>query len=277
MERVWLIPVLASILFLSVFVATDAFADGTITTGSASPLIGPIEIRPGPFNTGQASAGPYDTTNNLAFQGGLALPAIASHSAVLGDNTIHSPEFANDGFYGNGASSIPALIPDGGHTTEWIKIDLGGEFVIDTITFGRDRLGFFDDRDPSQFTVSTSLNDAVYANENDDSDSLEYTQIVDSSLLGYNGIINGPQTIQVNFDPVNARFIKLEFTNIFVAIDEIQVFGLPPPVIDTPVGGTFIPIDTTTLPIAGLQSTSMWMIPILAGIGIGVFVIMRRK
>jgi len=44
------------------------------------------------------------------------------------------------------------------------------------------------------------------------------------------------------------------------------------------VGGTFIPIDTTTLPIAGSQSTSMWMIPvIIAGIGIGVFVIMRVR
>jgi len=43
------------------------------------------------------------------------------------------------------------------------------------------------------------------------------------------------------------------------------------------VGGTSIPIDTTALLLAGVQSISMWMIPILAGIGIGVFVIIRRK
>jgi len=47
---------------------------------------------------------------------------------------------------------------------------------------------------------------------------------------------------------------------------------------DIAVGGTYIPIDTTTLPIAGAQSTSMWMIPvILAGIGIGIFVIRKRN
>ncbi len=44
------------------------------------------------------------------------------------------------------------------------------------------------------------------------------------------------------------------------------------------VGGTMVPIDTTTLLLAGAQSIWMWMIPIVvAGIGIGVFVIKRRK
>ena len=44
------------------------------------------------------------------------------------------------------------------------------------------------------------------------------------------------------------------------------------------IGGTLIPIDTTTLLLAGVQSISMWMIPVVvAGVGIGVFVIIRRK
>ena len=44
------------------------------------------------------------------------------------------------------------------------------------------------------------------------------------------------------------------------------------------VGGTHLPIDTTALLLAGVQSISMWMIPVvLVGIGIGVFVIKRRK
>jgi len=47
---------------------------------------------------------------------------------------------------------------------------------------------------------------------------------------------------------------------------------------DSPVGGTSIPIDQTALLLAGVQSVSMWMIPVvLAGIGIGVFVIKRRN
>ena len=45
-----------------------------------------------------------------------------------------------------------------------------------------------------------------------------------------------------------------------------------------PIGGTLIPIDTTALLLASVQSISMWMIPVVAaGIVIGVFVIKRRK
>ena len=44
------------------------------------------------------------------------------------------------------------------------------------------------------------------------------------------------------------------------------------------IGGTDIPIDQSALLLAGVQSISMWMIPVLiAGIGIGVFLIKRRK
>jgi len=47
---------------------------------------------------------------------------------------------------------------------------------------------------------------------------------------------------------------------------------------DIAVGGTYIPIDQSALLLAGAQSISMWMIPVvIAGIGIGVFVIKRRK
>jgi len=45
-----------------------------------------------------------------------------------------------------------------------------------------------------------------------------------------------------------------------------------------PIGGTLVPIDTTALLLASIQSISMWMIPVVAaGIVIGVFVIKRRK
>ena len=47
---------------------------------------------------------------------------------------------------------------------------------------------------------------------------------------------------------------------------------------DVPIGGTFVPIDQSALLLAGVQSISMWMIPVvIAGIGIGIFVIKRRK
>jgi len=48
--------------------------------------------------------------------------------------------------------------------------------------------------------------------------------------------------------------------------------------VDINVGGTYIPMDKTALLLAGAQSISMWMIPVvIAGVGIGVFVIIRRK
>jgi len=48
-------------------------------------------------------------------------------------------------------------------------------------------------------------------------------------------------------------------------------------VVDSAVGGNYIPIDSSALLLAGVQSISMWMIPVvIAGIGIGVFVIKRR-
>jgi hypothetical protein len=44
------------------------------------------------------------------------------------------------------------------------------------------------------------------------------------------------------------------------------------------IGGEIIPIDQTALLLAGVQSVSMWMIPVvISGAGIGVFVIMRTR
>ena len=47
---------------------------------------------------------------------------------------------------------------------------------------------------------------------------------------------------------------------------------------DIVVGGTDISIDQSALLLAGVQSISMWMIPVvIAGIGIGVFVLKQKK
>jgi|GEM_PF-4218560 len=62
---------------------------------------------------------------------------------------------------------------------------------------------------------------------------------------------------------------------IFTMIDN---FKGPTCIPDEIIGGEIIPINTTALLLAGAQSVSMWMIPVvLSGIGIGVFVIKRKK
>jgi len=43
------------------------------------------------------------------------------------------------------------------------------------------------------------------------------------------------------------------------------------------VGGEFLPIDSTALVLAGLQSSAIWMLPVLAGaVGVGAFYIKTR-
>jgi hypothetical protein len=59
-----------------------------------------------------------------------------------------------------------------------------------------------------------------------------------------------------------------------IRVTEISLELMP----DVPVGGISIPIDQSALLLAGVSSVSMWMIPVvLAGAGIGIFVIKRRN
>ena len=44
------------------------------------------------------------------------------------------------------------------------------------------------------------------------------------------------------------------------------------------IGGSMVPMDKTALLLAGAQSISMWMIPVvIAGVSIGIFVVIRKK
>jgi len=98
-----------------------------------------------------------------------------------------------------------------------------------------------------------------------------------SYLASDHGEINQPWIIPKETEPgvytvrVEDAFNSAETT--FVIDDDLET---PPH--DPIVGGTFIPINTTSLLLAQVQSISMWMIPVLAGgVGIGVFMIKRRK
>ena len=72
----------------------------------------------------------------------------------------------------------------------------------------------------------------VYANENDSDDTNEYTQVLNSSTLGYSGIVVSPETIQASFDPVIARFVKMTFAEGGRGIDEVEIFAPAIPVCD---------------------------------------------
>jgi len=70
-------------------------------------------------------------------------------------------------------------------------------------------------------------------------------------------------------DPNTAVVTNIGFTEGF--LDSIAF------VLDVEVGGEFSPIDSTALMLAGLQSSAIWMLPILAGAaGVGVYFIKTR-
>ena len=71
--------------------------------------------------------------------------------------------------------------------------------------------------------------------------------------------------------------------NIFFTLTSNEVSNIeihtvskdvPPP---PPVGGEFLPIDSTALVLAGLQTSAIWMLPVLAGIAGSAFGILYIK
>ena len=76
--------------------------------------------------------------------------------------------------------------------------------------------------------------------------------------------------------PDNTASTILPFTSVSQAqnFGDIIIASSP----GAAVGGELLPLDTTALLLAGVQMNAAWIIPVVAaGIGIGVFVIKRRK
>jgi len=85
-------------------------------------------------------------------------------------------------------------------------------------------------------------------------------------------------------NPISNTVVAVDFLDQFGFHEQFEILQdeelcvsadkLPIPVI----GGSNVPINTSALLLAGVQSISMWLIPVvIAGVGIGVFVIKRRK
>ena len=153
----------------------------------------------------------------------MARPAVAKDT-IPGYSDIHRASYINDGLYGAGASWIS------NSAYSWIKIDFGKTTpTINTITFGQDRLGNYNDRDPGQFVIAVALHDDVYADGNSSNDFFEYTKVYDLKKAGFDGVVSGSETIQANFVPTEARYVKITFENPGTAIDEVEAFMVQPP------------------------------------------------
>jgi len=101
------------------------------------------------------------------------------------------------------------------------------------------------------------------------------------TLVTVSGSANTPETLAVGVNPpTNWILMVLEICSFDINFNLICPSNFSTSIIFTtiPIGGELLPLDTTALLLAGVQSVSMWMIPVVvAGIGIGVFVIKRRN
>ncbi|HLC25079.1 MAG TPA: peroxidase family protein, partial [Nitrosopumilaceae archaeon] len=94
-------------------------------------------------------------------------------------------------------------------------------------------------------------------------------------------------TIMINPDPGSVSITNLSGdTIIMVMIDGVQTEIGPGVTYEFPVqpdnsqeiGGEIIPIETTTLLLAGAQTSAVWMVPLLAGaVGVAAIYIKKRK
>ena len=206
----------------TLFFPLSLLAHSISIVSDASPFTGAIVDR-GSYTAPQGYARPYDTLQNLAYQGNGFARAAVSKDTIANYPYIHMPQYINDGLYGNGASWIGAT------AYSWIKIDLGQIVSMDVFQFGRDRMGYFNDRCIGHFTIEVAMSDNLYANGDSSNDSLEYTQIFNSATSGYAGVFGLGQTVRVLFsEQIQAKFVKITFDNETIAVDEIEIFGNVP-------------------------------------------------
>ena len=123
-------------------------------------------------------AGEYQRDVKLTYQGnGTARPAVAKDT-MSGSASVHKAAYINDGLYGPGASWVS------NSRNSWIKIDLGKATKINTVTFGRDRLGELSGHNPGQFVISLATSDDVYADGNNNNDTREYRPVLTQNRPG---------------------------------------------------------------------------------------------
>ena len=217
---------------------------------TSTPVIEKIICRAG-YEPPLCLAGSLRKSHAMTYQGnGSARPAVAKDT-VPGFGEVHRASNLNDGLYGPGTSWVS------NSRNSWIKIDLGKSAYINTVTFGRDRLGRLNDGDPGQFVIAVALSDDAYVNGNNSNDSLEYTAVYDSENEGFEGNISGAETVVAQFDTQMVRYIKITFENQGTAIDEVEVFMVKPPMANGDSGRTPKDEEDDTPPTALPTSTQL--------------------
>ena len=90
---------------------------------------------------------------------------------------------------------------------------------------------------------------------------------LDFSLLAFNA--SNPLIDLADIDEIN-----INFTNTVVAADYTLEFIQ---ITMQPVGGSIMPAEMTALLVAGAELNAIWILPAIAAIGIGAFVVSRKR
>jgi Protein of unknown function (DUF3060)/F5/8 type C domain len=205
------------------------------TEGSLAPSLSPVAAVPTQFlststkevvvhictpddETPSCPSGELDSSQDLADAGnGLAQPAVSSQPDPDG---AHKAAYLNDGR--DGASWVS------NSPNSWIKIDLGTVTAVNTVSLQKGSVDSGSDDNPGRFVIEVALSD-VYANGDSSNDSMEYTQVLHLEQTDFSGTASETNTIQIQFPPINARFVKVTFEKAEVAIKEVGVFMVQPP------------------------------------------------
>ncbi len=274
MKGKWTIPVLASILVIGLFGSVYAASPLVIPAGFDSlTTFPPSEVNPiipadffGPGSDPFSSVIPVDGIGaDLGFGPSdfelssvlyTALPStsifLESDLSLMDTDTVIERQ---------GAANLPTIVSIDTIPIEIVELNLVSTSPI-TVTFNGGM-------DPELWDVEVQLSGS---------------QTPGTMTITRTGPSSGTFDSSLPVAPV-FTFTQLSFP--------FQILQIQPPELNavltstntpwslqtpSPIGGTFIPIDQTALLLAGVQSISMWMIPVvIAGVGIGVFVIKRRK
>jgi hypothetical protein len=213
MKKIHPAAMLVSLLVGTALNSANAATVPSLDVVPSSAITGPLNTQlgyPQPFQ------GAYAAFSNPA---NIALGASVMVSGTIpGFQTIHDAAFLTDGNYGNGRSWI------GDSSNAWLTIDLGKVQSFDALSFGRDRLGFYNDRNPGQFTISVS------------NDNISFAEVFNSVNFAFSGFLGAGQTLQAGFSEVNAQYVRLQLSSLnggmsyWAGVDEVEIKNSTSPV-----------------------------------------------
>jgi len=186
--------------------------------------------------------------------------------------------------------SVLVLVPVGAQAAfaSTITIDEGAAMTIgtdSTVTINTDDSNLLDNQgilnveDNGLLQIQNNanmLNDCTGTTNIDSLGTIDIGSATDATLTNH-GTINGPG--QINLFGTN---LLAENSGILTAIINpiTALMQILSPCTDTPtppVGGAILPIDTTSLLLAGGQTIMVWLVPVLVSVAVIGFFLVRKK